>query len=233
MSSRTAFAAALLLLAVPGAAHASQIQLAMQTSASLVSKQPGLYVGEGPNVFAQLQVSVLDDAGRPISDCLQSGAVHVTIVGGPELGTSTCGTNGVFTIIPPSALKTPAQLVARVDDSSLFDGTHVSAAQSAPITLSIRPQIDDQSPFTHQGPVYPIKGEVAVPDAPHAGVVLLQHQSGKHWRSVARRPLSAFGKYLFHVRVTTHAWQIFKVSFIPAKGSGWALATEKLRIRRL
>ena len=226
-------AAAVAAFAAPSTASAAQIQLTLETGRSLVAVKPGVYAGDGPSVYVSFKVAVLDDAGVPVSSCLQAGAVHVLDAAGTEVGSAKCGSNGSFTVNPTDPAKTPTQYVARVDSSAVYGGAAVTAVQSAPVALGIRPRIDDQSPLVLLNKrVYPIKGVVPVPNAPAAGHMVLQMKQGKRWRFLAKKATTRFGRYQFNVRVASKAWQYFRVSFVPEKGTGWIKSDITVRVRR-
>src|SRR5690349_20461941 len=98
MRRTLSLAAAAAALASPATASAAQLQLTLETGRSLVAVKPGVYAGDGPSVYVSFKVALLDDAGVPVSDCLQTGAVHVLNAAGAEVGSAKCASNGSFTI---------------------------------------------------------------------------------------------------------------------------------------
>ncbi len=222
---RRIFLAALAGAAVlwsPAAAAAAGVTLTVKTERGYVvsaGKKGGVPAYKALYRWSvQFRGTVVNDAGVP------ADGAQVTLVGVEPDGTAKAvdGPHLTFTDGTFSAsfqADHNRQYYVHVDTNPAIG---VTAVDSARALVGAAPRIQDTSPLTSPAAFYPIKGKVEVPNASHAGAVVLQRRDGKRWRMVSKKTLQKGGGYGFHVRVTSHAWTIFRITFVP-KGDGASL----------
>lgn len=210
---------------------------AASASTAVLSAQRGpaaLPAGEGRFVFAtegtpEFTVAVTDDAGRPVTECLQDG-VELQVIDaatGQVLGTDGCPDAGGLFRVSPTTRKTPYTAVAVVP-AALAAGVAVSPVQSAPLRVLIRPEIIDTSPQgVVPGATFPLSGQVDAPRANRAGRIALELRVGARWVRKQVKALPASGRYRF--AVTSGRW---RVHFLPKAASGYAENTRGYTITR-
>jgi hypothetical protein len=207
------------VLASPAAASAASATLTVKTERGYVAaagKKAGMPAYKALYKWSvQFRGTVLNDAGTP------ANGAQVTLIGveadgtaAPVDGPHLTFTDGTFSATFRADHN--RQYYVHVDQNTTI-GT--SAVDSGRVVVGAAPRIQDTSPLTSPAAFYPIRGKVEVPNASHAGAVVLQRREGKRWKMIAKKTLARGGGYGFHVRVTTHAWVIFRISFVP-KGDG-------------
>lgn len=218
MNRRAALLTAVAALGVVPAASASTAVLSAQRGPSAFPAGEGrvVFATEGTPAFT---VALTDDAGRPVTECLQDG-VELQVIDaatGQVLGTDGCPDFTGFFSVAPTTRKTPYTAVAVVP-AALAAGVAVSPVQSAPLRVLIRPEIIDNSPQGFvPGATFPLRGQVDAPRANRAGRVALELRVGRRWVRKQVKPLPAGGRFQF--AVTGGRW---RVRFLPKTASGYA-----------
>jgi len=207
------------VLSFPATAAAAQVTATVKTERGYVvsaGKKGGVPAYKALYRWSvQLRGTVVNDAGAP------ANGAQVTLVGVEADGTAKALeaphlTLSDGTYVASFVADHNRQYYVHVDTNPAIG---VTAVDSARTVVGAAPRIQDTSPLTSPARFYPIRGKVEVPNASHAGDVVLQRRDGKRWRMVAKKTLAKGGGYGFHVRVTTHAWTIFRITFVP-KGEG-------------
>jgi hypothetical protein len=232
---RTALAlAGAALLWSPAAAGATTISLSVKTERGYVAsagKKGGMPAYKALYKWSvQFRGKVVNDNGGP------ANGAQVTLIGVDTDGTAKPVDGPHITFADGTYSATfvadrNRQYYAHVDTNPSIA---VTAFDSGRVAVGAAPRISDTSPLTSFASAYPVRGKVEIPNASAAGVVVLQRLDGKRWRMVGKKHLAKGGGYGFRVRVTSHAWQTFRLTFVP-KGAGTKLYVTNaiaFRIRR-